>query len=77
MRIRFGLPRGERVTLEIYNVRGERVAALARDKTMPAGYHALVWDGDDRRGGPAASGVYLCRLRAGPTVMTRRLVLLR
>ncbi len=76
-RIRIGLPEGERVTLAIYNVRGERVAVLRQGEVVPAGYHADIWSGTDAAGRPVGSGVYFCRLQAGATMLTRRLVLLR
>ena len=75
-RIRFGLPATARVTLEIYNVRGERVATLLQDEQRPAGYHSVVWNGTNHAGRLVASGVYLCRMRAGAAALTRRLVLL-
>jgi hypothetical protein len=76
-RLRFGLPRPARVTLEILNVRGELVATLLHDEPRAAGYHAIFWRGSDHTGRPVASGVYLARLRAGGTSLTRRLVLLK
>ena len=59
------------VRLEILDVTGRRVALLV-DETRPAGQHAAVFDA---RG--LASGVYLCRLRAGATVAARPLLLVR
>jgi hypothetical protein len=75
-RIRFGLPAAERVTLEIYDVRGRVVASLLHEESYPAGYHSVLWNGTDRTAGGVASGIYLCRLRAGGATLTRRLVLL-
>ncbi|MFA6109872.1 MAG: VIT domain-containing protein [Candidatus Latescibacterota bacterium] len=41
------------------------------------GEHQVHWDGRDRLGRPAASGVYLCQLIAGGQVDTRRMALVR
>ena len=41
------------------------------------GFHTLVWDGRDGGGRPAASGLYLVRLRVDAFQQTRKLVLLR
>ena len=75
--IRFGLAAPERVSLTIYNVRGELVTTLVHAEPMPAGYHSVLWGGTEADGRTAASGLYLCRLTAGATVLTRRLLLLK
>ena len=51
------------VSLRIYDVAGRLVRALA-DGPRQAGRNRLVWEGDDARGHPVASGVYYCRLEA-------------
>lgn len=61
--IRYRLPRQSRVTLEIYNVLGQKIAVLA-DAVQPAGEHRISWNGRDRSGKTVASGVYLYRLAA-------------
>jgi hypothetical protein len=76
-RIRFALPQSEVVTLAIYNVRGERVATLARGEALPAGYHVRWWNGRDETGRPASSGVYFCRLVTNSGALTRRMMLLK
>ena len=75
-RIRFGLPRADRVRLEVYNVAGQRVATLANE-AMPPGYHTVLWDGATATGRRAPSGVYFYRLTAGSNGFTRRLVIVR
>lgn len=76
-RIRFGLPRAERVTLEIYDVLGHRVATLLDRAQLSPGYHAMTWDGRKSDGDRASSGVYLLRLVSGGDLITRKLVLAR
>src|SRR2546426_1404504 len=76
-RIRFGLPRAMRVTLEVYDVLGQRVAAPLQRASLAPGYHTLVWDGRTAAGRPVPSGVYLMRLAAGEDALTRRLILIR
>jgi hypothetical protein len=76
-RIRFGLPRAERVTLEIYSVLGQRVAVPFDRAPLGPGYHTAVWDGRITGGGLAPSGVYLVRLLPGGEALTRRVVLVR
>lgn len=74
--IGFDLAATARVDLAIYNLAGQRVATLLRDR-RPPGAHAIRWDGRDDGGEPLASGVYLSRLLAGGQMHTRKLLLLR
>jgi hypothetical protein len=77
IRFRFGLPHAAPVTLEIFDVRGARVATLAGGAVRPAGYHTHLWNGSDTTGRAAAAGIYFARLRAGDRTATWRLTLLR
>jgi hypothetical protein len=78
--IRYELPVGCHVRLEVYNVLGKHVATLV-DEYQPAGSVSLRWDA---RAGASAfgsdrylpGGVYFCTLRAGCHTETRKLVLL-
>jgi hypothetical protein len=74
--IRYHLPRDERVSLKIYNTLGQEVRVLAAG-AVPAGEHAIHWDGRDGTGSPAASGLYFCRLQAGGFSETVKMVLMR
>jgi hypothetical protein len=76
-RIEFETPQDGRVQLIVYNVKGELVARIF-DGALPAGRHAVTWNGRTSHGSPAASGVYFYRLSAErcPS-LTRKMVLLR
>jgi hypothetical protein len=74
--IAFHLPEAGEVSLDVYNVRGQRVLRLLRE-TRPAGDHRVVWEGNDGRGKAVASGVYLIRLDALGQTYEERVVLLR
>jgi len=69
--VRFGLPAGGRVTLELYSVLGERVVTLA-DGERAAGWHLVRLD--DAR---LPAGIYFLRLQAGRDVRNRKLVVTR
>jgi hypothetical protein len=64
--IRYALPRGSHVVLEVYDVGGRRVRLLAEGDKGP-GYHVTRWDGRDACGSRVGSGVYLCHMRARAT----------
>jgi len=69
--IRYGLPAGGYVMLEVYSVLGERVATLVSE-VQSAGYHVVRFNKPG-----LASGVYLYRLTAGGFVAARKLLLLK
>ncbi len=69
--IRFDLPENAQVEVAIFNTLGQRVTTLVND-TRDAGTYRVRWDGSS-----AASGMYLCQLKAGNFVQTRKLMLLK
>ncbi len=62
------------VRVDIYDARGRCVATLC-DGPRAAGHYEITWSGTDRSGSPAPSGVYFARMRSGPLLQTRRLVM--
>jgi predicted outer membrane repeat protein len=69
--IRFDLPEGVRVRLEVFDLLGARVAVLI-DEVRPAGR----WSSAFRQAG-LASGVYILRFTAGSRVFSEKMMLLR
>jgi beta-xylosidase len=69
--IQFSIPKSGSVTLEIYNLLGQRVAMLV-NKKLNMGTYTVDWNAVG-----LASGVYLYRLQAGNYSKTKKLVLLR
>jgi len=74
--IPFTLSRSARVAMRIYDVLGRRVRGLI-DEERPAGPQAVMWDGRDDRGRPAASGVYFVRLESGGQVRNGKMALIK
>jgi hypothetical protein len=71
-RIDYSLAQSEHVTLEVYNINGQRVRTLI-DEMMPAGQHSVMWDATTDGGSQVASGVYLYRLTAGEITDTKKM----
>jgi PKD repeat protein len=69
--ISFNLPSGSHVTLEVYNITGQKVAVLA-DGQFSAGEHTVTWNASG-----VASGVYLYRLTTSEFTETKRMILLK
>ncbi|MDI6802306.1 MAG: FlgD immunoglobulin-like domain containing protein [Bacteroidota bacterium] len=82
--IRYEIPVGGRVVLEIYNLLGQKVRTLLNEE-KPAGRYSSVWDGKNDNGNFISSGVYLYRLvvsSSGPLrsenyTTTKKMVLIR
>lgn len=68
---------GEEITLEIFDVLGQRVRVLYRGY-LPGGRRHFFWDGLVDGSGPAASGIYLFRLKGeGGSQRVRKGLLVR
>ncbi len=74
--IAFELAAPGEVSITVYDVSGRMIRSLVNGR-MPAGMHEVTWNGRDRNGATAASGVYFYRLIAGEILETRKMVLLR
>lgn len=74
--IRFGLPKAGKVRLEVLNILGQTVKSLV-DQDLAAGYHSVIWHGDDGEGRGVASGIYFYRLRADGFTQSRKMILLK
>ncbi|MBN2031460.1 T9SS type A sorting domain-containing protein, partial [bacterium] len=70
------IPEQSQVTLEIYNILGEKVMTLI-DEQMQAGYHSALWDGRDSLGRMVSGGIYICRIQAGNYQQTMRMLLMK
>ncbi len=69
--IGYQLPIGEYVTLEIYNLLGQKITTLVNSYQHP-GYQSVIWDATT-----CASGIYIVRLMAGDREFNQKVVLLR
>jgi hypothetical protein len=74
--ISFTLPTQSRVTLDVFNVLGRRVATLV-DDDLSVGEHYVTWSGEDSDGKRVASGVYFYRLSTDAFTQTRKMMLLK
>jgi hypothetical protein len=72
----FTVARESRVTLQVYDVTGRRIATLVDDERAP-GRHAVRWDGRDHTGRTVGTGVYFYRIRIGSWSDSKRLLRLR
>jgi PKD repeat protein len=69
--ISFSLPVASNVSLEIFNILGQRVAVLA-DGFRSAGRYTVTWDASNQ-----SSGIYFYRLRTDKFAESRKMLLLK
>jgi hypothetical protein len=70
-KIKFALPKAEKVKIELYNTLGQRVEILF-DQHMKAGYHVVEFNGQN-----LSSGIYFYRIEAGEFQDVKKMILLR
>ncbi|PIW70204.1 MAG: hypothetical protein COW08_02930, partial [Ignavibacteriales bacterium CG12_big_fil_rev_8_21_14_0_65_30_8] len=61
--IKFFIPNQSDVKIKVYDLLGREVTTLI-NKNVSEGYHIVFWNGVDKNGEFASSGVYLYRLTA-------------
>ncbi len=78
--IRYSLSNSANVSLDIFNMVGQKVRVLESTEKS-AGQHSVTWDGLDDRGSILPSGLFIYRLQiqngAMPTVLSRKVLLLK
>jgi len=75
--ISFNLASDGKVSIAVYNIKGQKVRQLVSDH-ISAGEHSIVWNGDDVSGKKVGSGVYLYKLNVnGKTEAVKRCLLLK
>jgi len=69
--ISYGLPAASDVTLDIFNILGQKVATLVNGQ-QPAGYYQIIWNAQNQ-----ATGMYFYRLKADNFSQTNKMLMLK
>ncbi|MEN8191670.1 MAG: kelch repeat-containing protein [Bacteroidota bacterium] len=69
--INYALPKASMVNITIYNVLGQKVAALV-NTNQSAGQYSVIWNA-----GNVATGMYIYRIEAGDFVQSRKMLLMK
>ena len=75
-KIDYSIPADGNVTLEIFNIKGQRILTLV-DKIESEGKHSVIWNGKDQSGANCSSGVYFYRLTNGSKIETRKMIMMK
>ncbi len=74
--IKYNLLHSRHVTLEVYNILGQKVKTLVNTK-QEIGLHTVVWDAKDDFNRKAASGIYIYQLSVGSYIYSKKMTLLK
>lgn len=74
--INFSLNQAEHVSLEVYNVKGEKVRTLVNAE-LEANTHTVVWNGQDDSSKSVSSGIYFYKMKAGKYQETKKMILMK
>ena len=74
--IEFAVSEFDRVTINIFNLRGQRIKTLV-DDMLSAGQYSANWNGTDLHNIPVSSGTYIYILQSGKNRQVRKMILLR
>ena len=75
-RIKYDISENSNVSVDIYNLMGEKVATLV-NQYQNAGYYFTNWDSRNDLGISVSAGVYIYQIKAGKYVQSRKLILLK
>jgi hypothetical protein len=74
--IRFDLAEPGPVTIDVFNIKGQKMQALVNDSFI-AGQHSIIWDGTDSKGKPVVSGVYFYRMTTPKSTLVHKMLLMK
>ena len=72
----FDLPKASQVTIEVYNLRAQKVRTLV-DGLKEAGSHSIQFDATDEKGEKLPSGIYLYIFRTGEFMSIKKFTLIK
>jgi hypothetical protein len=74
--ITYEIPEGVFVNLKVFDILGREVIDLVSENKSPGRYQVL-WNGQNRFGNPAVSGIYFYQLSTGEYKQTKKMILAR
>ncbi len=74
--IGYSVPEQSKITLTVFDIRGEEVMKLL-NKEKPPGNYEVLWNGLNESGNPVSTGVYFARLEAREFSQTIKMVYLK
>ncbi|MDD4157172.1 MAG: T9SS type A sorting domain-containing protein [Candidatus Cloacimonetes bacterium] len=74
--IHFEIAEEDRVVIEIFNVKGQKIKTLYNQIVNP-GHHHILWDGTDSNSRKTSSGIYFYRMISGKYTETHKMLMVK
>lgn len=74
--IKFNLDSAMRVSVAIYNIKGDKVLTL-KNSVFDEGEHSLLWNGKNENGKELASGIYLYKITGENFITAKQMLMLK
>ena len=74
--IEYQIPGTGNVVIKIFNINGELIKTL-KEEQQSSGNYSVKWNGKNNNGQQVASGIYICRIMFGATMLSRKMLLLK
>jgi len=74
--ITFSISKVSTVSVEIFNIKGQRVKSLIKD-SLPVGKHFVQWNGTDENNRTISSGIYFYRVSTDNHQITGKMMLMK
>ena len=74
--ISFDVHSSERISINIYNVKGQLVKNIC-NQMYNKGYHSIIWNGKDNKGIQCGTGVYFYKMQAGKVTQTQKMMMIK
>ncbi len=74
--IEFSISADSHISIDIYNVKGNKVSRLS-NAYYPVGTHSVLWNGRDDNGKVVPSGIYFAQIKSQSETLTHKMLLLK
>jgi len=74
--VRYDIPITSQVDISIYSLLGQKVKTLTSSIHQP-GFYSTQWNGTNDMGSSVSSGVYICKINAGPYTSINKMILMK
>ncbi|MCK4979671.1 MAG: T9SS type A sorting domain-containing protein, partial [Candidatus Delongbacteria bacterium] len=75
-KIEYDIPKTGKVTVNVYNIRGQYVKTLISEIQEPGSY-LTYWDGTDNYNRKVSSGVYFYQLESKSSTKTKKMIMIK
>jgi len=73
--INYELPNYSKLSINIYNILGQKIKSLLKKGEKEAGYYQIIWDGKNDFGKKVASGIYILNFQSDQFSKSLKMVL--